>query len=50
MVSLWQYIGLGIAVILLVAAYFMGRHDTPTKLDDRLSAADDEIRNRPRLG
>jgi len=49
-VSLWQYIGLGLAAIFLIAAYLMGRNDTPTDIDDRLSAADNEIRNRPRLG
>ena len=48
--SLWQYIGLGVAAVLLIAAYLMGRRDTPTEIDDRLSAADDEIRNRPRVG
>ena len=40
----------GLAAIFLIAAYLMGRNDTPTDIDDRLSAADDEIRNRPRLG
>ncbi len=48
--SLWQYIGLALAAIFLIAAYLMGRNDTPTDIDDICAAADNEIRNRARLG
>lgn len=52
--SALEYIGLAaVAALCIVAAggvIAWAMRGEPTDIDNRLSAADDEIRNRPRLG
>ena len=48
--SALQIIILTLAAECALVIWAVWKDGAPTSIDDRLSAADDEIRNRPRLG